>query len=708
MMGYYRAVRRPVTLLATTAISGFFSIGAAFAQDTTVLDPIVVEAAGDKVTDYRAERSSAATFTDTPLRDVPQTVNVVGRQELRDKQAATLTQALEAVPNFTAQSSAGNRSETFLLRGFRRVSYSVDGMAPNAALDRPELLMDPAAIERIEVLKGPASVLFGAGEPGGTINVVTRKPSAETGADADVSVGSFGFKRAEGSVTGALDAEGQLTGRLTAAAQEEDGWIKGRPGSERQYFGGALEWTPFDTTRFSLSADHTRAEQPFDRGLIWVPQQNRVLEPYDTWLGEDWSMVDAHKTRINAKVEHDLTDDLTLRAAVAFEDGLSKDNGIDYISLGTDGRTLSRRYHARTEDTLSHDARLEALWKFDLGTTEHELLAGTQYSWSEMDFKRTRVDIDPIDIFDPVHDAPRPVGPLNDDYTETVRNKALYLQDQITFSEEWKALAGLRWDRSTSGRDARRGTSLDETTNSAVTGRLGVVWQPRTDLSLYASVAQSFNPQSGYDRDGNSLAPEKGIQYEIGAKWDVVPDRLTTTLALFEITKKNVATSDPSDPSDPDADYSILAGEQRSRGIELDVAGEILPGWTAHAGIGYAQAIVTEDNEIAVGNRLAGVPYLTGSLWTSYTLQSGQLEGLTVGGGLTHVGSRYIDLNNREEVDSYTRLDMMASYKMESGPTISLKVNNVTDIAYIQSAQGVRDIVPGVGRNAQLRMGWEF
>lgn len=703
------------TLILSTSLIAALPAGMGRAQDqqnasggTVTLDSIVLQgAAANAVTNYNAREASSATLTDTPLRDVPQTVNVIGREEIVDTQARTMNDVLEGTPNLVQYGTAANRGETFMLRGFRMRGNMVDGTSLNATADRPEVMQDMAAIERVEVLKGPASVLYGAGNPGGVVNVITRQPEATPGGEVSLSYGSFGFRRAEATATGALNASGTLTGRVTAAAQEEDGWVTGRPGSDQQYLGGVIAWAPTDATRLSFTLEQTRAKRPFDRGLLWVPSLGAVLTPYDSWLSEEWSMIDAEKTRARFNLEHEVSAALTLRASLNLDTSYTHDTGVDHQGLRDDGRSLRRRFTDRVEDTDSQDLRLETLWKFTTGQVEHNVLSGVQYTWSHMDFNSARANIDDIDIFDPVHMGGNPPATTpNSDYDEYVDTRSVYLQDQISFSEQWKGLVGLRWDEYVTHRDERIGTSIPENTHRAVTGRLGLVWQPLHELSLYASYAQSFAPQTGYDRDGDPLDPEEGEQFEVGAKWDIVPDRLSGTLSVFDITKSNVATS-PAD--DPDADYRVLTGEQRSRGVELELAGEITPGWKLHGGVGYIDAEITEDEDLPVGNRLGGIPRVTASLWTTYSFQPGhRAEGLTIGGGLVHVGSRMGDDENSFEVDGYTRFDAMARYAFEGGATLSLAVNNLTDEDYIISTQSDREITAGAPRNVQIRLGWAF
>lgn len=677
------------------------------AEGALVLDPVqlTAETAFGAVFGYRAGASATATRTDTPLRDIPQTVDVIGREEIEDRQVTSLTDAVEAAPNVQQNSTSGNRGETFILRGFPTSSYAIDGTPLSAAGDRPEVLLDLAGVERVEVLKGPASVLYGLGEPGGVINVVTRRPSAVTGGDAALQWGSYGFARSEASVTGALNDSGTLTGRLTGAAQREGSWQAGRPDSERQYLGGVLEWQATPDTRLSFSLDHTRTKQPFDRGLIVRDDTNEVMEPYDSFLGEDWSMVEAEKTRAAFDLEHVAAPNLTLRAHLAYDEALVNDTGIDYRSLAADGRTLGRRYTDRTEDSSNLDLRLEALLKLSTGAVDHDLLAGLQFTEARMDFRNARANIDAIDIFDPVHGAAMPAASPNSAYDGVVRARSVYLQDQISFSPRWKALAGLRWDDYDLRRDVELGDAVAPNAQSALTGRLGLVWQPRTDLALYANWAESFQPQDGVDQAGDALDAEEGEQYEIGAKWDLVPGRLSATLAAFQITKSNVATDDPDNPG---ADYQLVTGEQRVRGIEAELSGEVLPGWKLHGGLGLLDAKITRDETYEVGNRLPAVPEYSARLWSTYEFDEGRARGLTLGGGVTYVGAREGDLENSYDVDGYARLDAMASYAFRNGAALSVTLRNVTDAEYIATPVGRTENYAGAPRTLIAKLDWSF
>lgn len=676
-----------VTIIAPAATSG-----GVVADGTTMLGTITVE--GESGRSYGAADSSVGTKTDTPLRDVPQSIQVVKRSVITDQQATTLTQALQNVSNVQQSNTGANRAETFITRGFSSNNYAIDGSVLNATGSRPEVNPDLAGVERVEVLKGPASVLYGRGEPGGLINLVTRRPTTTPMAEVTTQLGSFGFRRAEATASGPLNDDASLTGRITGAAQREEGFVENRPDSERQYIGGVLEWNPDEDTKVSLSVDHTRQKQPYDRGLVVGPDDEIIDVPYDRYFGEDWSMVNSRKTRISLSAEHQTTDWLKLRGTVRYDDAYTTDTGIDLRGLASDGRTLNRRYTDRIEDMRNLDLQFEGVMTFDTGNIGHTVLAGVQHTRSHMDFWSARApSIEPIDIYNPVYGAPMTPTRLENVYVQDILATSVYLQDQIEFSDQWKALVGLRYDHFDHTVEHRVGDEEPPFDGGALTWRAGLVYQPTDRLSFYTSYATSFMPQSALGVDRQVLDPEEGWQVEAGVKAELT-DRLSATFSVFHITKDNVAVSIE------DTDFSRLVGQQRSRGAEIDITGEITDGWQVIASLGYVDAEVTrDDNPAYVGNRLIGTPYWSGSLWTTYEFQTGKLEGLKLGAGITAVGERAGDLEEPFYVDGYYRVDAAVSYKINDNLNFSLVGRNLTDEKYIESTASRTENHPGAPIN---------
>lgn len=665
-------------------------------KSSSTLSPLIVESSAledpeGPVDGYRATRTTTVTRTDAAIHDLPFDVQVVTRESIDDRASVELSDALDAVPGVLLGSTSSNRGESFLIRGFDNYAYAIDGFLLNSANDRPETFLDLANVERVEVLKGPASALYGRGQPGGLINVVTRKPSDTFTADAEINAGSYDYYRSEGSVSGPLNDSGTLAGRVTLAGQTDGGFRDSpRSDSERQFGSVALRWEPDALTRFDFSVDHTHQHLPFDRGLVVTPD-NDVTLPRDRFLSESWSQVDASVTRWTVGAERIVNSWLTLRADARYDDAKIRDTGIDSRGLLDDGRTLERRYTDRAEDSNNLDLRLEAVAEFATGTLDHQLLLGSEYIRSELGFLSARASIDPIDIYEPVYGATRPPAELNASFDATSELFSTYVQDLITLSPQWKLLAGLRHDQVSQRRHSHIDDDDPSIDQSKLNGRVGLVYQPIEPLSLYTSYAESFSPQLGLAKGGGALDPEEGEQIEVGAKWDV-SDQIAVTASVFEITKKNVATTDPSNPG---ADYSLLSGEQRVRGAELSVAGEPVTGWQLQAGTSYLDARVTEDEELEEGNRLTGVPYWSASLWSTYRLQSGPAKGVKLGAGAIYVGERDGDLDNSYDVDGYHRFDASVSYPLTPHVEIALNVENLTDEEYIAAPVGRNENYPG-------------
>ncbi|WP_437614928.1 TonB-dependent siderophore receptor [Erwinia sp. V71] len=665
---------------------------AASATPSTLTVSASPETASGPVEGYRATRSASGTKTDSALRDIPQSVQVVPRDVITDRQVTSLTDALETVSGVQQSGTSGNRAETFMVRGFSAPGYAIDGVMLNPASDRPETFLDLANVERIEVLKGPASALYGRGQPGGLINIITRKPSWAPEAEASVQAGSFGFWRGESSFSGPLNEDKTLAGRLSGSVQTEDGFQDNRAQSHRQFGSMALLWQPNEETRFNLGLDYTHQKVPFDRGLI-VTADNEVTLPAERYLGEAWSTVDAEKMRLSLGAEHMVNDQLTLRSTLRYDDARIHDTGIDYRSLEDDGRTLSRRYTDRVEDLRAFDAQLEAQLDVATRSVDHTLLSGVQFSRSRIGFTSYRANIADIDIYNPVYGAAMPEATLNSDFVENIKMASVFLQDQLEFSPQWKALAGVRYDHVWQEMDQNVGDSDPEINDGALTSRLGLVYQPTERVSLYTSYSESFAPQSVQTRDRQAIDPEKGWQIESGVKVELIPQRLSLTTAAFQITKTNVKASDPLD-----SDYSVTTGEQRVRGIEVDITGEILPGWQLIASSAYLDARITHDEDYAEGNRLTGVPFWSGSLWTTYQLQQGRFAGLKLGTGLQAVGARKGDLDNSYSVDGYYRLDASISYPINKNLEVSLLGRNLTDQDYIATPVSRTENHPGAPR----------
>jgi len=660
-------------------------------QPTAIIGAQTFETADGPVSGYRATRSATATKTDTALRDIPQSIQVVPREVIQDQQATRLNDVLTNVSSVQPSSSRGGATDTFVVRGFRATSYAIDGVVTSPLAERPEVQRDLANIERVEVLKGPASVLYGRGDPGGLINLVTRRPTFEPEGSLDVEAGTHDFYRLGGDVSGALNADKTLAGRLTIATQTDRGSRDTFRGNDRTFVAPSLFWQANDSTRVNLDLEYTHQSGQFDRGLVAV--NGKVNLPASRYLGESWSQQTATKSAATLRVEHDANDWLTLRQVLRIDDSHNDRLSVDPRAVSANGRTLTRRATDSTEDLHTVDSQSEAILKLQTGPFQHTLLAGFEYVHGRIDVDADRATLASIDIYNPVYGARPGNFAFNAKDDNRLDLYSLYLQDQIDLSEQWKLLVGARYDQ-TEQTDVNLDADLVRTRSkidpSKVTPRLGLVYQPRDWVSLYASYSTSFRPQTAIAQGNAVLDPETGVQYEIGAKLELIPDQLSATLAAFDLTRKHVAATDPTD-----SDYSVQTGEQRVRGVELDVTGQPVPGWKIIGNLSALNAEITKDTTYAEGNRLVGVPRLSGALWSTYQIQSGSLKGLGFGAGLIAVGERQGDLANSFDVSGYTRVDASVFYDIDPKTRIALNGRNLTDRKYIETVSEATEIYAG-------------
>ncbi|MGF7153485.1 TonB-dependent siderophore receptor [Novosphingobium gossypii] len=650
-----------------------------------------IETATGPVPGYRATLSATATRTDTAIRDVPQSIQIVPRTVIEDQAAVRLTDIVQNVSSVQLNGTAGNRAETYSIRGFVSGRYAINGFPLTSAMERPEGFFDLANVERVEVLKGPASVMMGLSEPGGVINIVTRAPSRQFHFDGALQGGSFDFYRGEMSVTGPLNESGTLTARATGAIQTNGGFRREARKSERVYGAAAVRWQPDALTQVDLTADYADQKVPFDRGLI-ADEDGNYVHDARTYYGERWSNTATEKLVLGLAAQRQVMPWLMLRFTGRYTDALVQDhNAVDL--QGHSNGVVRRRITNRTEDSNDLSMRFDAIADAYTGPLEHRIMAGVERTDGEMSFWSARANIGSVAAVNPVYGmTPVPVATVNNVYDYDIDTWGFYLQDQIGLGEHVKALAGMRYDRTKSHQWDYLEDAAIRTKDDALTFRAGLVYQPTASVSLYTSYTQSFQPQQGQLVDGTPLDPEKGEQFEAGVKFDLL-DRLSVTAAAFQITKQNVSTEDLDNP-----DFSVLTGEQRVRGLEIDITGEILPGWNIIANASHLDAEITQDNTFAVGNRLNGVPSFSGRIWTSYSVSSGALSGLSLGGGVRVVGKREVDLDNRFTIAGYETFDASIRYALNPHWEVSVNAENLTDRFFVEAVQGDNNLYPGTPR----------
>jgi len=651
-----------------------------------------IERASGPVIGYRATRSATGTKTDTALRDTPQTVNVVPREVIVDQGSTSLTQVLQNVSNVQPAGTLQGRTETYTIRGFNTQTGAVDGVFLNQSSNFFTVTRDLADVERVEVLKGPASVLYGRGDPGGVINVVTRRPTLERSAAASLQGGSFGFRRVQGSASSAIVGVDGLAGRLSFAAQTDPTFrsFGGRDNS-RTFFAPAFSYNPTPDTRVYFVGEFTRVDAQYDEGLIAV--NGRVsLDNISRYYGEPFARYNGYANFGLLIAEHDLNEQITLRQVINAQWGGFDQFVVRATGLSNRNTLVTRRDTATNSSYAAVDSQSEMVAKFDLFGLRHTVLIGFEYTNGYRRSYTTQGNIASVSFLNPTFGAaPGPLS-LQGDLKQKNELNGFYVQDQIDLGYGLQLLAGLRYDFGTQFYFNRTPTSRTIPPDQELSGispRIGLVYRLADPVTLFASYTTSFKPQTANVLNAVNPPPETGEQIEVGSRFDLAPN-LSLTASAFRITRNNVAATDPANTG-----FSVITGQQQSRGFEADLTGEILPGWKVIGGLGFTDARITRDTTFTVGNRLAAAPLFSASVWSTYQVQEGALRGLGLGAGVTYVGQRYGDLNNSYVVGAYTRLDAAVYYDFDAHYRLAVNMRNLTDVRYVEQPFNQFNNAPG-------------
>ena len=700
--------RVPTRYIGIAAVTGLASLPT-FAQenDTTVLDDVFVMADqdGEGVRRYQARRSGSATKTDTPLDEVPQAVSVIPATVLDDLRSPRIEKALDYAGGVARQNDFGGLTMyEYSIRGLTTSEFYKDGFSVNRGYMNPQ---DPSNVERIDVLKGPASSLYGRGDPGGTINIVSKRPQNDRFARLDLSAGRWDRYRSSLDVNTPLDDEGTMLYRMNLAVEDNKSFRDYRS-SERQFFAPAFSWELSPQTRLLVQAEVIRSSQVFDRGVV-APNDHLGSVSRSDFFGEpDDGEIDNNNESLQAEIEQDLNASWTVRLASHYKQGRLNGGATEASFLADDARTLNREYRYRDFDWQDSITQLELRGLVYTGDIEHNLLIGTEYERYAKDERlmRTR-PISTIDIREPVYGQPRPpfsVGPggRSTDRHELVHSRSLNLQDQMRLSEKLFGVIGARYDHYEHRLDNEVTGTRTEQTHEKITPRIGALYQLTPEVGVFANASQSFKPNTGAPRPGTgtSFDPEEGVGYEAGFKFDLLDSRLGMTVAAFHLTKENVLTADPADST-----YQIAAGEVRSRGIDLQLTGQLTDEVRVIGAYAYVDAEVTKDNTLASGSRLLNVPEHSGSLLGVYEFLDGGLKGLELGGGVNYVGDRSGNVaDSGFELPGYTTVDLLARYKATQDLTLGVNLNNAFDRTYYERSYSNVWVMPGEPRNLSLSL----
>jgi iron complex outermembrane recepter protein len=649
---------------------------------------IEIIATGAGTTDnYYVPDASSGTRTDTPIRDIPQSIQVIPQEILEDQQVNRLDEALSNVSGTTFGGALGNTGLNFNIRGFDETPVLLDGFRQfgSVSLGSPEI----ANLDRVEVLKGPASILYGEVQPGGVINLVSKQPLKTPSYEAELSLGNREFVEPNIDFSAPLTEDGKLAYRLNALYRHNDGFIDFAQDFDRWFIAPVVSWQIGKNTDLTVQLEYTDEIAPLENGL--VASGDGIVEdvPFERNISELDDFTDKQRLNLGYNLEHRWSKNWKLRNAFRYNNRNIKDLSVLPFEFEENTGTLTRFSGLRQTNIKSYSLQTNVVGEFTTGAIAHTLLMGVDLNRTD-EVEDTKIGSNPLllNIFDPVYEAITEADfdeiPATFDLDTQTDRLGVYLQDQVAIADQLKLLAGLRYD--TVEKNVVDNASNSETTQNddAVIPRIGIVYQPIPALSLYGSYSQSFTPSAETTSNGDPLTAERGKGFEVGVKSELFAKKVLATLAYFNITKQNVANPDPIDPLS-----SIATGEEQSQGIEFDLSGEILPGWKLITSYAYIDAEVAEDSVIPVGNRLYNTPEHSASLWTTYEIQQGNLQGLGFGGGFNFVGERQGDLDNSFTVDSYFLANAAIFYQQDDW-RLALNFKNLFDLDYISATNNSR------------------
>ena len=694
--------------------------------DLMQLDPITVEGeVGSGGTGYQppAETNVGIDPFGGSIREIPATVNVIPQQFIEDRAPRRLSDLVDYLPGVNVRETSGNTGNTgVIIRGFANDSgneISLNGQVQRIFNNQSRGF---ANIERVEVLKGSAGVEAGVVEPGGVVNLVTKKPQREAAFVVSGEVGSDELFGATVDATGPITENGELLYRFIVEGQTRESF-RDNVDQERVLVAPSLQWNYAEESSALLELEYIYQDQAYDRGIFYLegvgfddgfaPIEFSAHEPDDSLV--------SHSGRASLSVDQRLTEVFSLRGKATYiiEDFLSKGaRNPDLRGLYIPGTnrfsgnpTIARgftRFDGHNEQILTE---AEALAGFETGPLRHDALIGLEYAYAENENQgQDGQTVWPLNAFNPVYGTqPQVIGRAEDgvgrdfDSVRKESYRSLYGQYKLTAWDRFHLLGGLRFDDAEFSSRFTRNVNTDPTGSrtkfgdEVVSWRVGAAVEVVEAVTLFGGVSNASVPQSGQDRQGGAFEPLESLSYDAGVKIGLFGDRALFTASIFDITQENLTEPDPDNL--PGENFSALIGEVNSRGVELELSGAITDHLDVLAGAAFLDTEITESTSGQKGNRLFGVPVFEASLWGKYDFSDLLTPGLSAALGVVYVGVREGDNDNSFQLPAYTRVDAGLFYDWRD-VSLSLAVENLFDTTYYVGSQNrAENVIPGAPIN---------
>ncbi|KGM53141.1 TonB-dependent receptor [Lysobacter arseniciresistens ZS79] len=680
----------------STGVTNADAAADALQHSPTDLD--TVEVRGERDRGYNAQRTRTATKTDTPLRDVPQSITVVTEQLIRDQAMQGIGDVVRYVPGIGIAQGEGNRDAPIFRGNSSTADFFVDGVR-----DDLQYFRDLYNIERVEALKGANGMIFGRGGSGGVINRVTKQADWDEHREISAQVGSYGRSRSAVDIGRAINSNAAF--RVTAMYEDSDSYRDG-VSVERYGINPTASFRLGERTTATVGYEHFRDDRIADRGIPSF-RGRPVDTDASTFFGNaalspTWARVNA----FNALVDHSFGEGVTLRNRTRWADQDKFYQNVYPGAVTADGTQVSISAYNNLTARKNLFNQTDLTFGLNTGAISHALLVGAELSRQETDNRRVTgyfTGVSPtttsvlVPVSNPVTNQPVTFRASTSDADNSgiAKGAAIYVQDQVTFSPQWQAVVGVRFDRfDLDLRNNRNGTTLTSA-DDLISPRAGLIYKPAEPVSIYASYSRSFLPRAGEQLASLSLTnqaldPESFTNYEVGAKWDLRPD-LSSTIAVYRLNRSNVVVSDPVDPS-----RSVLVDGQYSKGVELGLSGRLTEAWSVMGGYAYQEGELTETQSSTArkGATLAQLPRHSASLWNRYDFSPQWGVGL----GAIYRSSVYTSTDNTVTLEGFTRLDGALFYKVSDQLQLQLNVENLGDKRYYASAHNNNNITPGSPR----------
>ncbi|MVA59366.1 TonB-dependent siderophore receptor [Agrobacterium vitis] len=730
-----------VSLLAITAH--------AVADDkaTTILEAITVTANGTQDKGPIVKRARSGTKTDTPIAETPQSVSVVTGDQLTKQGATSVSSALRYEPGVTTGSRPGDRFDSVFIRGFggfgpnANYIHYLDGLKLPTGINYDVPSVDSYLIDRIEIMRGPASVLYGSGNPGGLVNLVTKKPEAEASHEVFTRFGNNGRAEVGYDFTGPVDEEGALLYRLTGVGRLYDLGVD-YTDSKRVAVAPSLTWAPDADTTLTIKASYTR--DPNATLTNWMPALGTLQANPNGQIRSDffsgnpnYNTFSRTQATFGYEFEHHVDEVWTLRQNLRFMHSSSDFKGysvpaggsawasaaacggVAYLCLGRQATHYIEQFNSLAVDN-------QAQADFSTASLNHKLLLGVDYQQLDATSTYGNGTTTYINYLNPVYES-TPNVTLTGRQDQIRHQTGIYAQDQMKL-DNWAFVLAGRYDWSSiysSTTTLSTGASQKyDTQDAAFTWKAGLLYEFDNGIAPYASYATSFDPTMGTGYGGKTFDPTTGQQYEVGIKYQPTSFDALFTVALYDLTQQNVLTTDLQHTSTnttltgcSSTTCQTQTGEVRSRGIELGAKFAITDNLNISASYTYTDAEVTKSNVAStIGKTPVGTPDHMASLWGDYTINSGALTGLGFGAGVRFMGATNGDAANTSamKVPSYTLVDASAHYDLGNydfkfkGVQLAVNATNLFNKEYVSACASANQCFYGTGRTVMATVSYKW